>query len=95
MKGLKLALAATAIVALAACGRENEDVVTDNMTEELQIEELNALADNAAMDAQAEMDALGNQQMELETTEPATTQPDAGQSVTTEPSDVEDDVQGM
>jgi hypothetical protein len=90
MKRLHFALIGAAALALAACGGREEDTLGDNVGENLQADELNALADDAAQDANAEMEALGNQQEQLNE---ETTNTDDG--VTTEPSEVEDDVQGM
>lgn len=88
MKSIHFALIGAASLALAACGGREEDTL-GNAEENVQIEELNVLADNAAMDAETE--ALGNEaQQETNTIEINT---DNG--VTTEPSEVEDDVQGM
>lgn len=95
MMKFHFALVGAAALALAACGSSDEDSFEENVGENLEADELNALAENAAAEAQAEMDALGNQQQELETApaNEATTSPTEG--VTTEPSDVEDEPLGM
>lgn len=94
MNKIHFALIGSAALALAACGSQEDDALGENVTEELQANELNMLADNAAMEA--EMEALGNQQEQLEETTTATnTASEPADDVTTEPSEVEDDVQGM
>ena len=93
MRKLGFALVGAAALALSACGGADEDTLDENLTDNAaQANEQNALADNAALEA--EIEALGNQAQQLE--EPAANdamENDAG--VTTEPSDVEDNVQGM
>ena len=89
MKTIRFALIGAASLALAACGSREEDTLT-NGEENVQVEELNALADNAAMDAETE--ALGNEAQQNETN---TIEINTDNGVTTEPSEVEDDVQGM
>lgn len=93
MRKIHFALAGAATLALAACG-SSDDTVDENIGENLQADELNAAADNAAADANAELEALGNQQEELEA-EPVNDAANATDGVSTEPSDVEDDVTGM
>lgn len=93
MRRIHFALVTAATLALAACG-SNEDTAGENIGENLQADELNAAADNAAADANAELEALGNQQEELEA-EPTNETTNTSDGVTTEPSDVEDDVTGM
>ena len=92
---IHFALVGAAALALAACGSAEDDALEENVGENLQADELNALADNAAADAQAEMDALANQQEQLEAA-PATSETTSPtEDVTTEPSDVEDEPLGM
>ena len=99
MKKIAFALVGATALALAACGSQNDDALGDEAGTNLGNEELNALADEAAEDAQAEMDALNAQQQQLEAepvandaaTEPAVTQT----GVVTEPSEVEDEPLGL
>ena len=93
MRRIHFALVTAATLALAACG-SSDDTAGENIGENLQADELNAAADNAAADANAELEALGNQQEELEA-EPTNETTNTSDGVTTEPSDVEDDVTGM
>ena len=97
MKKLGFACLYGAALALAACGRDDADTLNETPAN-MEAGELNALADNAAADAEAEMEALGNQQQQAEADNAAAaaaanTQNEA--DTTTEPSEVEDDVQGM
>lgn len=94
MRKIHFALIGAAALALAACGSQEDDTLGETSTEALGDDELNALADNAALEAEAE--ALGTQQQQLEA-EPGTTEAtsETANGVTVEPSDVEDDVQGM
>ena len=93
MKKLGFAVVAAASLALVACGGNDTDTLNEAADNEA---ELNALAANAAADANAEMEALGNQQQQLEAE--ANTEAEAANEVAdnaTDPSEVEDDVQGM
>ena len=90
----KLGFALIAALALGACGRSDTDALNDTMQDNYQAEELNALANNAAADA--EVEALGTQQQQLEqanaAAENTTNEADANP---TDPAEVEDDVRGM
>ena len=100
MNRIGFALVGAAALALAACGSQEEDALGDDeFGANLQNEELNALAEESARDAQAEMDALNAQQQQLEA-EPvandAATEPAVNQSgVVVEPSQVEDEPLGL
>lgn len=91
---IHLALVGAAALALAACGSQNEDALEDNIGENLQQDELNALANDAAMDARAEMEALSNQQQQLEEA-PAEEPVNADAGVVTEPSEIDDEPLGL
>ena len=94
MRKLGFALVGAAALALAACGGGDQDTLDENVGDNVgAANELNALADNAALEAETE--ALGNQAQQLEAEEPANETENQANGVTTEPSDVEDDVQGM
>ena len=67
MKSFAFALIGSAALALSACSGGNEDVV-DNAEMNQPAAELNELANDAAMDANAEAAALGEQQQQLENT---------------------------
>ena len=64
MKKLAFLLAGSAALALAACSGNNEDAVNNAELNQPAAEDLNALANDAA--ANAEDQALGNQQQQLE-----------------------------
>lgn len=64
MKKLTFLLAGAAALALAACGSRTEDVQNIDANATSQTDQLNMLADDAANQAEAE--ALGNQQEQLE-----------------------------
>ncbi len=95
MRKIHFALVGAAALALAGCGSRDEDALEENIGEDLRANELNALADNAAQEAETE--ALGTQQQQLEAEPATTTEPtnETANGVTVEPSEVEDDVQGM
>jgi hypothetical protein len=94
MRKIQFALIGAAALALAACGSQEEDTLGENPTETIDGAELNALADNAALEAETE--ALGTQQQQLEAEPVANEAANAtANGVVVEPSDVEDDVQGM
>ena len=65
MKKLAFAMVGAASIALAGCGGSGDDALGENAQENLegQAENLDALAGNAATDAEAE--ALGNQADQL------------------------------
>jgi hypothetical protein len=65
MKKFAFALVGAASIALAGCGGQGDDSLAENAQENLegQAENLDALAGNAATDAEAE--ALGNQADQL------------------------------
>ena len=72
MKKLVFALAATAL--LAACSSNNQDAVDNATMNQPAADDLNAMSSDAANDAaNAEAEALGTQQQQLEQTPPATT----------------------
>lgn len=90
MKKLTFAVLGAAALALSACGGAQDDTV-ETVDENVQTEEMNALAENAAIDAQTE--ALAN---EVDAVDDAAseTPPPVDENVT-DPSQVEQDVQGM
>lgn len=63
MKTLSFAIAGVASLALAACGGRSEEAIEENIA--AQSENLDALSANAAN--QAEIEALGTQEQQLET----------------------------
>jgi len=82
-------------LALAACGKNNADQLNEGEAQTVQNDVLGNLASDAA---NAEMEALGNQQQQLEAENAANAIEDAdttNDAVKTDPSKVEDDVQGM
>ena len=93
MKKFGFALFGAAALALGACGRDDADTLNEAQ-ENYQAEQLNQLANNAAVDA--EIEALGTQQQQLQqeniaaedTTNEVDTDP-------TDPAEVEEDVRGM
>jgi hypothetical protein len=93
MKKLGFALVGAAMLALAACGSDDADTLNETM-DNTQADELNALANNAAVDA--EVEALGTQQQQLEQ-ESAAAENTANETDenSTDPAEVEDDVRGM
>ena len=92
MKKLGL-MALAASLALAACGRDDSDQLNEPAVDNQA--ELNALAANAAADANAEMEALGNQEQQLEAENTAAAEAPETPANATDPSQVEEDVQGM
>jgi uncharacterized protein YcfL len=93
MKKLGFLLVGTAALALAACGSKDSDNLNESQTQNIEADALNDLAANAA---NAELEALGNQQQQLEAENSANA--DTAETVDdnlTSPSKVEDDVQGM
>ncbi len=65
MKKFAFAMVGAAAIALAGCGGQGDDALGDNVQENMdaQADNLDALAGNAATDAEAE--ALGNQADQL------------------------------
>jgi len=94
MKTPGFALLAAASLALSACGGNDSDALNETATGNEA--ELNALAANAAADANAELEALGNQQQQLEAEANGAADPvEEPADDATDPSEVEDNVQGM
>ena len=93
MKKLGFLLVGTASLAVAACGSNEADTLNETQAQNMESEALNNLAAEAA---NAEIEALGNQQQQLEAenTAPSNAAEAVGDN-TTSPSEVEDDVQGM
>ena len=91
MNKLTFAVLGAASLALAACSGTEEDTV-EGVDENVQIEELNALAENAAIDAQTE--SLENEVQAVDDTTTEETVNTVDENVT-DPSQVEEDVQGM
>ena len=92
MKKLGFLLVGTASLALAACGSKESDTLNES---EAQNVEANALNDLAANAANAELEALGTQQQQLEAENNAAEVAAEPADNATSPSKVEDDVQGM
>lgn len=93
MKKLGFLLVGTASLALAACGSRESDNLNEAQTQNIEADTLNDLAANAA---NAELEALGNQQQQLEAENAANAAiPETVDGNLTSPSKVEDDVQGM
>jgi uncharacterized protein YcfL len=92
MKKLGFLLVGTAALALAACGRNEADTLNETQVQNMESEALNNLAAEAA---NAEIEALGNQQQQLEAENTAANEVEAVDGNATSPSEVEDDVQGM
>ena len=91
MKKLGFLLVGSAALALAACGSKEADTLNESEAQNVEANSLNDLAANAA---NAEIEALGNQQQALEVENTETPAPVADDNLTS-PSKVEDDVQGM
>lgn len=91
MKKLAFLLVSTAALALSACGSREADTLNESEVQNIEADTLNDLAANAA---NAELEALGNQQQQLEA-ENAVATPETVDGNVTSPSEVEDDVQGM
>jgi hypothetical protein len=67
MRKLVIALAATASLAVAACSGNNQDAVDNAEMNQPAADDLNAMSLDAANDAaNAEAEALGTQQQQLE-----------------------------
>ena len=93
MKKLAFLLVGTVALALAACGRNEADTLNEAEAQNMESEALNNLAAEAA---NAEIEALGTQQQQLEAENTAATNTDETvDGNVTSPSEVEDDVQGM
>ena len=96
MKKLGFVVIGAASLALVACGKSNEDQLNESEAQNVEASALNDLAANAA---NAEVEALGTQQQQLEAENAATTDDNAdvtsNDTLKTDPSKVEDDVQGM
>jgi hypothetical protein len=90
MKKLGFVVGSTAL-ALAACGSNNADQLNEVEAQNIEANVLNDLADNAA---NAEIEALGTQeqQLEAENIEAPVVEVPAN---ATDPKEVEADVQGM
>jgi hypothetical protein len=92
MKKLGFLLVGATALALAACGRNEADTLNETEVQNMESEALNNLAAEAA---NAEIEALGNQQQQLEAENTAANEVEAIDGNATSPSEVEDDVQGM
>ena len=93
MKKLGFLLVGTAALVLAACGSNEADTLNETEAQNMESEALNNLAAEAA---NAEIEALGNQQQQLEAENTAATnEVETVDGNATSPSEVEDDVQGM
>jgi len=93
MKKLGFAVLGAAALALSACGSNESDTLNEAEAN-IAADELNALANNAAADA--ELEALGNQEQQLEAENAADAdEADTVDDNATSPSEVEDNVQGM
>jgi hypothetical protein len=67
MRKLVIALVATASLSIAACGGNNQDAVENAELNQPAADDLNAMSLDAANDAaNAEAEALGTQQQQLE-----------------------------
>jgi hypothetical protein len=67
MKRLAFLIGGAAALALSACNGDNQDAVNNAELNQPAVEDLNALANEAANNA-AEMNALGNEQLEANDT---------------------------
>jgi len=92
MKKLGFVVVGSAALALAACGSNNADQLNESEAQNAEASALNDLADNAA---NAEIEALGTQEQQLEAENAAESPVVEAPSNATDPSEVEDDVQGM
>jgi outer membrane biogenesis lipoprotein LolB len=93
MKKLGFVVLGSAALALSACGSKNADQLNEAEAQNVEANVLNDLADNAA---NAEVEALGAQQQQLDAESneaPATVETPSSNA--TDPKQVEDDVQGM
>ena len=89
MRKVHFAVLGAVSLALAACSGQQDETL-DEAGENVEAEELNALAENAAIEAENE--ALGNEAAAEEAVED---EADAPSENATDPSEVEEDVQGM
>ena len=92
MKKLGFLLVGAAALALGACGSKDSDTLNESEAQNIEANSLNDLAANAA---NAELEALGNQQQQLEAENNAAEVAAEPADNATSPSEVEDDVQGM
>jgi hypothetical protein len=96
MKKLAFVVVGAAALAVAACGKNNADQLNESEAQNFEAGALNDLAANAA---NAEVEALGTQEQQLEAEkealQPANDAAPAADSNTTDPTKVEADVQGM
>ena len=93
MKKLGFVVVGSAALALAACGSKNADELNEAEAQNVEASALNDLADNAA---NAEVEALGTQEQQLDAESneaPAAVETPSDNA--TDPKAVEDDVQGM
>lgn len=94
MNKLGFVVVGSAALALAACGSNNADELNEAEAQNIEANVLNDLADNAA---NAEIEALGTQEQQLDAENAA----EAAANIATppenatDPREVEDDVQGM
>lgn len=90
MKKLGFCIVGAAALGLAACGSNDGDTLNESEAQNYEAETLNELATNAA-----EIEALGNEaQQEPEVTAPEENNAEPPGNAT-DPSEVEEDVQGM
>jgi len=92
MKKLGFVVVGSAALALAACGSNNADQLNESEAQNVEAGALNDLADNAA---NAEIEALGTQEQQLEAENAAEAPVAEAPANSTDPKEVEDDVQGM
>ena len=92
MKKLGFVVVGSAALALAACGSNNADQLNESDAQNVEANVLNDLADNAA---NAEIEALGTQEQQLEAENAAEVPVPEAPENATDPTQVEDDVQGM
>jgi outer membrane biogenesis lipoprotein LolB len=93
MKKLGFVVLGSAALALSACGSKNADQLNEAEAQNVEANVLNDLADNAA---NAEVEALGAQQQQLDAeSNEAPAAVETPSSNATDPKQVEDDVQGM
>ena len=93
MKKLGFVVLGSAALALAACGSNNADQLNEAEAQDVEANVLNDLAANAA---NAEIEALGTQEQQLEVENTAASENAAEPPANaTDPKEVEDDVQGM
>lgn len=94
MNKLGFAVVGALSLALAACGGNDAETLNADEAQNIEAETVNDLASDAA---NAELEALGNQQQQLETENVANVDETANtdDGLKTDPSRVEDDVQGM